>query len=79
MKKQKINYRLRRSPVFRKREIVAKRELSFGIKLASRLFLDEMCYEFNKKKYDELVNKAIESNDRERFNELSETYRSFNR
>ncbi|MBM7551125.1 IDEAL domain-containing protein [Thalassobacillus pellis] len=74
MKKQKINYVLRRSPVFRDKTIYAKRELSFGLQLASRLILDELSYQFNKTRLDAEINDAIEMEDRDRFDRLSKEY-----
>ncbi|WP_101843389.1 IDEAL domain-containing protein [Halobacillus sp. Marseille-P3879] len=77
MRKQKLIYVLRRDPGFRNREITAKRELSFGIKLASRLLLDELSFEFNKERLDEEINVAIENNDRKEFKRLSLKYQPY--
>ncbi|MFG6116292.1 IDEAL domain-containing protein [Thalassobacillus cyri] len=77
MKKQKINYVLRRSPVFGNKTITAKRELSFGLQLASRLILDELSYEFNKHKLDEQINEAIANEDRDSFDRLSKQYQPY--
>ncbi|MCP3026780.1 IDEAL domain-containing protein [Halobacillus sp. A5] len=77
MRKQKLIYVLRRDPGFRNREITAKRELSFGIKLASRLFLDELSFQFNKERLDEEINTAIENNDRKEFERLSLKYQPY--
>ncbi|MFD2924382.1 IDEAL domain-containing protein [Halobacillus naozhouensis] len=68
---------MRRNPGFRNREITAKRELSFGIRLASRLLLDELSYQFNKEQIDRQINLAIDNNDRQEFNRLSEKYQPY--
>ncbi|GGF16225.1 hypothetical protein GCM10010954_13570 [Halobacillus andaensis] len=77
MRKQKLIYVLRRDPGFRNREITAKRELSFGIKLASRLLLDELSFQFNKERLDEEINMAIANNDRAEFERLSLKYQPY--
>ncbi|WP_082234739.1 IDEAL domain-containing protein [Halobacillus massiliensis] len=77
MRKQKLIYVLRRDPGFRNREITAKRELSYGIKLASRLFMDEISFQFNKERLDKEINIAIANNDRKEFQRLSEKYQPF--
>ncbi len=79
MRKQKMIYVLRRDPEYRGREITAKRELSFGIRLASRLLLDQMIFEFNKERLDKEINMAIDNNDREEFHRLSEKYQPYTR
>ncbi|SDJ42438.1 IDEAL domain-containing protein [Salimicrobium halophilum] len=77
MRKQKSVYVLRRFPSYRGRTITAKRELSYGIKLASRLFLDQMMYEFNKSRLDAAINEAIDNEDREAFEKLSVHYQPY--
>ncbi|WP_181349266.1 IDEAL domain-containing protein [Thalassobacillus sp. CUG 92003] len=79
MKQQKINYVLRRDPEFRNQVIAAKRELSYGIQLASRLLLDEMCFRFNKQRLDAQINDTLENEDRETFERLSKIYDPFTR
>ncbi|MCA1012125.1 IDEAL domain-containing protein [Halobacillus halophilus] len=74
MRKQKMVYVIRRDPDYKGKEITAKRELSFGIQLASRLFLDQMSFEFNKDRLDEEINKAIDNGDRAEFERLSLQY-----
>ncbi|MYL18353.1 IDEAL domain-containing protein [Halobacillus litoralis] len=77
MRKQKINYVIRRNPGYKGKEITAKRELSFGIQLASRLLLDHLSYQFNKDRLDREINHAIDSGDREAFDRLSLQYQPF--
>ncbi|RWZ55250.1 IDEAL domain-containing protein [Halobacillus fulvus] len=74
MRKQKIIYVLRRDPDYKGKKITAKRELSFGIQLASRLLLDQLSFQFNKERLDEQINLAIENNDRQEFERLSVQY-----
>ncbi|ASF38680.1 IDEAL domain-containing protein [Halobacillus alkaliphilus] len=74
MRKQKMVYVIRRDPDYKGKEITAKRELSFGIQLASRLFLDQMSFEFNKDRLDEEINQAIDNGDRAEFERLSLQY-----
>ncbi|ARI78135.1 IDEAL domain-containing protein [Halobacillus mangrovi] len=77
MRKQKMVYVIRRDPEYKGREITAKRELSFGIQLASRLLLDQLSFEFNKDRLDEEINEAIDNNDREAFERLSLQYQPY--
>ncbi|UOR13237.1 IDEAL domain-containing protein [Halobacillus amylolyticus] len=77
MRKQKVIYVLRRDPGFRNREITAKKELSFGIRLASRLLLDQLSFQFNKERLNKQINSAIDNNDREEFDRLSEQYQFY--
>ncbi|MGP4061928.1 IDEAL domain-containing protein [Halobacillus sp. H74] len=77
MRKQKIDYVIRRDPEYKGKEITAKRELSFGIQLASRLLLDHLSYQFNKERLDEKINLAIDNGDREEFERLSQLYQSY--
>ncbi|ELK47635.1 IDEAL domain-containing protein [Halobacillus sp. ACCC02827] len=77
MRKQKIIYVIRRDPEYKGKEITAKRELSYGIQLASRLLLDHLSYQFNKERLDEQINRAIDNHDREEFERLSKQYQPF--
>ncbi|MEQ6378545.1 IDEAL domain-containing protein [Bacillaceae bacterium S4-13-58] len=77
MKKQKVVYMLRRFSEVRYKKVIAKREISFEIKLAAKLFLDELTFKRNKHYLEGLINEAIEANDRERFYELSTVYASY--
>ena len=79
MRKQKIEYVVRRDPEYKGKEITAKRELSFGIQLASRLLLDQLSYQFNKERLDNEVNQAIDNGDRQEFKRLSRYYQPFTR
>lgn len=74
MKKQKTNY------LFVKYEgpvLQAKREISYEIKLSSRLILDVLCFRWNKEQLTSAINRSIDSGDKESFLKLSEKYKHF--
>ncbi|PAF17630.1 hypothetical protein CHH69_09235 [Terribacillus saccharophilus] len=76
MKKHKVVYRLQRTK--RKRAYVtAKREISFEVKLATRLMLDEFYFTWNKNRLEAQINECIDQKDAERFKELSAAYRHY--
>ncbi|SDC76431.1 IDEAL domain-containing protein [Terribacillus halophilus] len=76
MKKHKVVYRLQRTK--RKRPYVtAKREISFEVKLATRLMLDEFYFTWNKNRLEAQINACIDNKDEERFRELSAAYRPY--
>ncbi|MFP7494859.1 IDEAL domain-containing protein [Terribacillus saccharophilus] len=76
MKKHKVVYRLQRTK--RKRAYVtAKREITFEVKLATRLMLDEFYFTWNKNRLEVLINECIDNRDEERFKELSAAYRPY--
>ncbi|QTM98592.1 IDEAL domain-containing protein [Sediminibacillus dalangtanensis] len=77
MKKHKINYRLQAFGTNRKRKIVARREISYEIRLATQLLLDELCFNWNKSRLEAQINNSIDASDREAFLSLSEQYQSY--
>ncbi|WP_077623167.1 IDEAL domain-containing protein [Sediminibacillus massiliensis] len=77
MKKHKINYRLKAFGTDRKSKVVAKREISYEIKLATQLLLDELCFNWNKSHLETQINESIDSNDREAFVSLSKQYQPY--
>ncbi|SDM01399.1 MULTISPECIES: IDEAL domain-containing protein [Sediminibacillus] len=77
MKKHKINYRLQAFGTNRKSKIVARREISYEIKLATKLLLDELCFNWNKSRLEAQINNSIDASDREAFLSLSEQYQSY--
>lgn len=77
MKKEKINYLLQRTNRLIPKRGIAKRDFSFEFKLAAQLVLDHSVAEWNKAYFDLEIDKAIEANDQERFNELAECYRHY--
>ncbi len=77
MKKQKISYRLISFDRNRNNAILARREISYEIKLASQLMLDDLCFNWNKARIEEQINLAIDQNDKATFDILSEQFRSY--
>ncbi|WP_164669612.1 IDEAL domain-containing protein [Virgibacillus doumboii] len=74
MKKQKMIYRYSR---YEGKTLHAKREVSYELKLSSRLLLDELCFNWNKEKLETAINSSIESGNKEKFLQLSEEYRHY--
>ncbi|HAM79934.1 hypothetical protein [Ornithinibacillus bavariensis] len=52
----------------------AKREISFEIKLSSRMILDEICFNWNKKMLEEKINSSIQKGNKEDFVKVRERY-----
>ncbi|RCW69643.1 IDEAL domain-containing protein [Saliterribacillus persicus] len=77
MKKQKVNYRLRTFTSNKHLKLIAKREVSYEIKLASQLILDELCFSWNHARLEEDINQSIDEKNEEKFKELSESYNSY--
>ena len=74
MEKQQLNYRYCR---YDGKELQAKREIPFEIKLSSRLILDELCYSWNKAKMEEAINIAIDQGNKDIFMNLSKQYKQY--
>ncbi|MEN2767746.1 IDEAL domain-containing protein [Ornithinibacillus xuwenensis] len=74
MKKEKVIYRF--CP-YEGKVLNAKREISFEIRLASRLLLDELCFKWNKKMLEEKINDSIEKGNREEFASVREEYLNY--
>jgi uncharacterized protein YpiB (UPF0302 family) len=74
MKKEKVIYRYCR---YEGKHLQAKREISYDVKLISRLVLDEICFNWNKSQLEAAINNAIDSNDKEAFMQLSKAYKYF--
>lgn len=74
MKKQKRVYQYVRStgPVLK-----AKREISYEIKLSSRLLLDEMSFNWNKKRLINAIDHSIDTENKNKFHKLSKVYQSY--
>ncbi|WP_182200873.1 IDEAL domain-containing protein [Paraliobacillus salinarum] len=77
MKKQKVNYCLERYAVLKHSPIKAKKEISFEIKLASQLLLDELVVKWNKSNLEQRINQAIDNQDETAFQELSKSYQAY--
>jgi hypothetical protein len=52
-------------------------EQSFTLQLEAQLFLDELCYRFNKQRLEMFINEAIEKGDKERFVEIATIYSQY--
>jgi len=74
MKKQKLNYRFYR---YEGKMLLAKNEIPFEIKLTSRLILDQLSYDWNKKYLQKKIDEAIDCGDETSFNKYGEAYRNF--
>lgn len=74
MKKQKQILKYYR---YKGKVIPARREVAFELQLASRLELDELCFDYNKEKLETAINHALATGDRESFMKLSEAYKEF--
>lgn len=74
MKKQKLNYRFYR---YEGKVLLAKNETPFEIKLSSRMILDQICYEWNKKYLQRKINDAIDRGDVKAFHKYGQAYRCF--
>lgn len=73
MKKQKVNYRFMK---YKGQPLLAKREISYGIKLSSQLLLDELCFRWNKENLEATINHAIDTGNKQEFLRLSREYRT---
>lgn len=71
MKKQKNTYCYVR---YKGQPIQAKREISYEIKLSTRLLLDELCFRWNRKRLETAINHSIDEGNKQVFIELSKTY-----
>jgi len=74
VKKQKLIYRYYR---YSGNVLHARREIPYELKLTTRLLLDELCFNWNKKRLEENINRAIDAGDKQTFLDLSEKYRHF--
>ncbi|GGM25631.1 hypothetical protein GCM10011351_09170 [Paraliobacillus quinghaiensis] len=77
MKKHKVNYTLKAFDGRKNASIEAKREISFEIKLASRLILDALVSDWNKSNLEKQINDSIDKQDKERFLQLSKQYQTY--
>jgi DNA gyrase/topoisomerase IV subunit A len=71
MKKEKVVYRF--CP-YEGKVLTAKREISFEIKLISRLILDELCFNWNKRMLEEKINQSIQKGNKDEFASVREEY-----
>ncbi|WP_047982525.1 hypothetical protein [Ornithinibacillus contaminans] len=71
MKKEKVIYRF--CP-YEGKVLNARREISFEIRLSSRLLLDELCFNWNKQVLEKKLNNSIEKGNIEEFRSVREQY-----
>ncbi|API91110.1 hypothetical protein J32TS6_27530 [Virgibacillus pantothenticus] len=74
MKKQKIVFQFYR---YNGKRIKAKREITFELRLSSRLLLDEICFNYNKALLEEQINRSIDEGNKDDFLKWSEAYKTF--
>ncbi|MBU5465608.1 hypothetical protein KQI49_02040 [Virgibacillus sp. MSJ-26] len=74
MEKEKVMYRFIR---YNGRAIDAKREVSFEIKLMSRMILDEICFNWNKEKLLEDLDYSFVHGNQKEFLRISEEYKQY--
>ena len=74
MKKQRNNYRFSR---YEGQALKAQREISYEIKLSSRLILDELCFKWNKQRLLAAINQSIDTSNEEDFLKLSKVYQLY--
>ncbi|WP_138419804.1 IDEAL domain-containing protein [Aquibacillus sediminis] len=80
MKKHKVVYKLQDFGSSRKEAVIyAKKEISFEVKLASKLVLDELCFSWNKARLEQQINESIDNQDKDTFMHLSREYRFYTR
>ncbi|SDQ85602.1 IDEAL domain-containing protein [Virgibacillus subterraneus] len=74
MKKQKLVYRYVR---YDGKALDAKREVSYELKLSSRMLLDELCFNWNKERLETAINSSIDTGNKKKFFQLSKEYRHY--
>ncbi|NBJ69119.1 MULTISPECIES: IDEAL domain-containing protein [Clostridia] len=74
MKKQKIVFQFYR---YNGKRIKAKREITFELRLSSRLLLDEICFNYNKALIEEQINRSIDEGNKDDFFKWSKAYKTF--
>ncbi|RFA35207.1 hypothetical protein CAI16_08840 [Virgibacillus dokdonensis] len=74
MKKQKIVYQFFR---YNGKKVKAKREITFELRLSSRLLLDEICFNYNKAYLEKQINRSIDEGNKSEFLKWSKAYKTF--
>ncbi|TCT23629.1 hypothetical protein EDD68_10639 [Melghiribacillus thermohalophilus] len=74
MKKQKTYYQLVRYDHKGNGPFKARKEIPFEIKLAARLFLDELTFNWNKSYLEDKINHAIDEENLDDFKKYGEYY-----
>lgn len=74
MKKQKKIYHYHR---YNGKLLKARREISYDIQMTTRLILDELCFNWNKRVLQEAIDRSIDEGNKTEFMTLSKTYKLF--
>ncbi|MFC2947929.1 IDEAL domain-containing protein [Virgibacillus sediminis] len=74
MKKEKTLYRFLR---YKGKQIEAKKEIPFELKMTSRLVLDELCFNWNRKHVEDKIDDTLTSGDKQEFARWSEVYKEY--
>ncbi|WP_100011386.1 hypothetical protein [Lentibacillus sediminis] len=74
MKKEKVIYRFHR---YEGKVLYAKKEISFELKLAARLLMDEICFSYNKEQLNQAIDQSLKTSRQHDFLQLSEAYRQY--
>ena len=74
MKKEKVYLQFFR---YSGKPVQAKKEIPYEIRLQARLNLDAICFNYNRVKLEEAINKALETDDIKAFKNLSEEYKQY--
>jgi uncharacterized protein YpiB (UPF0302 family) len=77
MKTHKKRYKLVKNSKKQVATFGLSSEQWFTLQLEAQLFLDEMCYRFNKQRLEMLINDAIEKEDKKRFMEIAAIYSQY--
>lgn len=74
MKTYKKKYRLNKNSNKKYISFNLSQEEKFTIELYAQMLLDELSYQFNLKRLDDLINHSIDARDEQSFKELSRKY-----
>ncbi|WP_405103339.1 IDEAL domain-containing protein [Oceanobacillus sp. FSL H7-0719] len=74
MKKEKVVLLFFR---YEGKPIQAKREIPYEIRLQAQMMLDEICFQYNRKKLEEELNGALDERNKTAFIQHSEAYKEF--
>lgn len=74
MNKEKVVYHFNR---YDGKVLLAKNEIPYHIQLTSRLLLDQLCYDWNKKQLQKQLDKVLIEGNKELFEQLSLEYRQY--
>ncbi|MCP8615480.1 hypothetical protein [Salirhabdus salicampi] len=77
MKKQKSSYSLMKFGPSSQKRFVARREISYELKLSARLVLDELVYKWNKVYFEQKMNYALDNGDKAEFMKWAKLYEPY--